>query len=67
MAEVAERHGVAPAAVAVAWLASRPGVVGALASARTVEQLDDLLGSASVELDDRDLAALDAASAPQAS
>ncbi|ROP78436.1 aryl-alcohol dehydrogenase-like predicted oxidoreductase [Frigoribacterium sp. PhB107] len=67
VAEVAERHGVAPAAVAVAWLASRPGVVGALASARTVEQLDDLLGSASVELDDRDLAALDAASAPPAS
>ena len=62
--EVAERQQVSPGAVAIAWLASRDDVVGALASARTTIQLEGLLEAARVELTADDLAALDAASTP---
>ncbi|GAA4677512.1 aldo/keto reductase [Frondihabitans cladoniiphilus] len=62
LVEIAERQGVAPAAIAVAWLASRENVVGALSSARSTDQLESLLSAASVVLTDDDLAALDAAS-----
>lgn len=41
--EVAAAHGVAVAAVALRWLADQETVVAPLASARTVEQLADLL------------------------
>ena len=34
-------HGVTPAAVAIAWLRAKPGVVAPIASARTPEQLAD--------------------------
>ena len=59
-----QRQGVPPAAVAIAWLASRDDVVGALASARTTIQLEGLLAAARVELTADDLASLDAASTP---
>ena len=64
--EIAERFGVAPAAVAIAWLASRQNVIAALASARTVEQLEALLDSGRVDLTPADLDALEAASDPAA-
>jgi aryl-alcohol dehydrogenase-like predicted oxidoreductase len=38
------------AEIALAWLLSRPGVVAPIASARTPEQLDDLLSSTHLEL-----------------
>ena len=38
--EVAAAHEVEVAAVAIAWLLAKPGVVAPIASARTVEQLD---------------------------
>jgi aryl-alcohol dehydrogenase-like predicted oxidoreductase len=41
--EVAAARGVRPAAVALAWLADRPTVSAPIASARTTEQLADLL------------------------
>jgi aryl-alcohol dehydrogenase-like predicted oxidoreductase len=50
LVDVAAGHGVTPAAVAIAWVASRPGFIGALASARTAIQLESLLGAASVRL-----------------
>ncbi len=50
-------------AVALAWLASRPGVIAPLASARTVEQLRELLPMAGLRLDAAALSALDDASA----
>jgi aryl-alcohol dehydrogenase-like predicted oxidoreductase len=40
---VAKAHDVSVAAVALAWLLSRPSVVAPIASARTVEQLDEIL------------------------
>ena len=60
---VASAHGVAVASVALAWLRTRPGIVAPLASARTTEQLPDLMASATLELTADETAALDAASA----
>jgi aryl-alcohol dehydrogenase-like predicted oxidoreductase len=60
---VAAGHGVEPATVALAWLATRPQVVAPLASARTPEQLPALLTAASLELTADETAALDSASA----
>ncbi|MBD8658852.1 aldo/keto reductase [Frigoribacterium sp. CFBP 8754] len=64
LVEIAERQGVQPGAVAIAWLASRQNVIGALASARTVIQLEGLLESADVELTADDLASLELVSTP---
>jgi aryl-alcohol dehydrogenase-like predicted oxidoreductase len=48
--EVAMAHDTAVAAVALAWLLARPRVVAAIASARTTEQLAQILPAATVEL-----------------
>jgi aryl-alcohol dehydrogenase (NADP+) len=61
---VAAVHAVTPAAVAIAWLASRPSVVAPIASARTIEQLPDLLAATTLELGPAELEELDEASAP---
>ncbi|WP_405018434.1 aldo/keto reductase [Kitasatospora sp. NBC_00070] len=60
---VAAAHGVAPATVALAWLAAQPTVAAPIASARTVAQLPALLAAARLELGAEELALLDAASA----
>lgn len=57
--EVAAAHGVPVAAVALAWLKDRPGVVAPIASARNVEQLEDLLKLAELQLTTEETAALD--------
>ena len=49
--------------VALAWVAGRPGVVSTLIGARTMEQLEDNLGSVTGQLSEEDTARLDAASA----
>jgi len=60
---VAAGHGVRPAAVALAWLRTRPAVVAPIASARTPEQLAELLPMVTLELGEDELARLEAASA----
>ncbi len=60
---VAERNGVPPAAVALAWLRTRPAVVSPIASARTPEQLAELLPMVTLELSADDLELLAAVSA----
>jgi aryl-alcohol dehydrogenase-like predicted oxidoreductase len=60
--EIAAEHGVAMAAVALRWLADRPTVVAPLASARTVEQLADLLPMQDLVLGDAQRRLLDEAS-----
>jgi len=60
---VAAAHGATVAAVALAWLKRRDAVVAPIASARSVEQLEELLGMVDVELTHDEIAALDAASA----
>ena len=61
----AAAHGAEVASVALAWLRSRPTVAAPIASARTIAQLPALLASLEIELSETELAALDAASAPQ--
>ncbi|WP_042369683.1 aldo/keto reductase [Streptacidiphilus neutrinimicus] len=60
---VAEAHGVAVATVALAWLAAQPTVAAPIASARTVEQLADLVAFPELALSQAELDALTAASA----
>ena len=60
--EVATAHGVAPATVALAWLRTRPGIVAPLASASRVDQLSDLLLSATLDLTAGEIKTLDEAS-----
>lgn len=53
--EVAAGHGVPVAAVALAWLAAQQTVAAPIASARTPEQLADLLPALDLELTDDEL------------
>lgn len=53
-----------PAQVALAWVMAQPGLTGPIASATSVEQLNELMGSAHLVLSADDLAVLDKASAP---
>jgi aryl-alcohol dehydrogenase (NADP+) len=55
---VAARHDVPLAAVALAWLFAQPTVAAAIASARTPEQLADLVKAPDLRLSDDDLAQL---------
>ena len=48
--DVAAAHDVTPAAVALAWLRSEPTIVAPIASARSTEQLEQILPAASLEL-----------------
>ena len=63
LAAVAARHKATPAQVALAWQIARPGITAPIASTTTPEQLDELLGAATLGLDASDMLALDAASA----
>jgi aryl-alcohol dehydrogenase-like predicted oxidoreductase len=61
--EIAAAHDTTVAAVALAWLAAQPTVAAPIASARSAEQLADLLPVAELELTDGELARLSDASA----
>lgn len=61
---VAERHGGSMGQVAIAWLLTRPTVASVLLGARTVAQLVDNLGAASIALDPADVDELTRVSAP---
>jgi aryl-alcohol dehydrogenase-like predicted oxidoreductase len=61
--QVAAEAGATPAQVALAWTAAQPAVTAPLASARNLEQLEELLGSLELELAPEQIAVLDAASA----
>ena len=59
--EIAAVHRTTVAAVSLAWLVAQPTVVAAIASARSVEQLADLLPVARVTLSAAELERLDKA------
>ena len=63
--DVAARHGVRPASVALAWMMAQPAVTAPIASATSLEQLEDLLAAVRLELSEGDLAALTSASAEE--
>jgi aryl-alcohol dehydrogenase-like predicted oxidoreductase len=60
---VAAETGSTPAAVSLAWLLAKPAVTSVIFGARTVPQLEDNLGAASLALSSEQVARLDAASA----
>lgn len=61
--DIAREHNVTPAAVALAWLRGRPGVVASIASARTVGQLTSMTAFTRFELTAGQRSALDDVSA----
>lgn len=61
MDEVATETGATLAQIALAWLNTQPGVAAPIVSATKPEQLADLLGAASLELDASQIARLSAA------
>ncbi|NDL65378.1 aldo/keto reductase [Acerihabitans arboris] len=60
---VSEQHRVTPTQVALAWLLKRPGITAPIASATSVEQLDELVKALALRLSDEDYRQLDEASA----
>lgn len=63
LGDIASRHGVAPATVALAWLLTRQGVVAIPKSSR-VDRLHDHRRALDLVLDEADLVALDQAFPP---
>ncbi len=59
---VAAAHAATVAQVALAWIMARPGIISAIASATSVEQLRELLGAVDLKLTGGDMEALDKAS-----
>ena len=64
LAEIAAVKGTTIAAVALAWLLTRPAVVAPIIGANSHAQLADLLPAADLALSVDEIAALDSASAP---
>ena len=63
MDEVAEETGATLAQIALAWLAAQPGVTAPIASATSVQQLEELLPAMDLTLNAAQLDKLDAAGA----
>ena len=61
MDRIAAETGATLSQIALAWVAAQPGVTAPIASATSVDQLDELLGSVDLELSEAHLAALSAA------
>ena len=61
--DVARRCHATPAQVSLAWLMARPGVTAPIASATSVDQLQELLRAVTLKLDTEAMQALDEASA----
>jgi aryl-alcohol dehydrogenase-like predicted oxidoreductase len=62
--DVAADHGVGVAAISLAWLREQPHVAAPIASARTAEQVAELMRSATVSLTRQQLELLSAATEP---
>ncbi len=52
---IAARHGVTPGEVAIAWTLHHPAITAAIVGARRPEQLDEIVGAASVRLSEDEL------------
>jgi aryl-alcohol dehydrogenase-like predicted oxidoreductase len=59
---IAQETGASQSQIALAWIAAQAGLTAPIASARTLEQLEQLLGAMDLELSEDQLARLDAAS-----
>ena len=61
--DIAAAHKATTAQVALAWLMARPGITAPIASATSVEQLQELIGAVNLTLSANEIAALNSASA----
>jgi aryl-alcohol dehydrogenase-like predicted oxidoreductase len=61
--DVAARTRSKPASVALAWLMARPSITAPIASATSLEQLEDLIAATRLQLDAEAIGSLDRASA----
>jgi aryl-alcohol dehydrogenase-like predicted oxidoreductase len=62
--QVAQKHGVTPAQVTLAWCLVRPGITAPIVSATKVEQLEELMQAVNLRLDGASIELLNQASAP---
>jgi aryl-alcohol dehydrogenase (NADP+) len=62
--EIADRRGVAPAQVALAWVLRQPGITAPIVGASKLEQLDQAIDALDVRLSDDEAAALEAPYVP---
>ncbi len=62
--EVATRHGVSPAQIAVAWLLAKPGITAPIVGASKINHLDEAVAALDLHLDDDDIKALESAYVP---
>jgi aryl-alcohol dehydrogenase-like predicted oxidoreductase len=60
--EVAAMYQASPAVISLAWLMHRPGVTAPIASATSIEQLNEIMKAAEIKLDKNSIAVLDKAS-----
>lgn len=65
VSNVARRHGVSPAQIAMAWVMSRPEVTAPIIGASKPAQIDDAVAALSIKLSDEDLAELEAPYQPR--
>jgi aryl-alcohol dehydrogenase-like predicted oxidoreductase len=61
--DIAARTSSSPASVALAWLMARPSITAPIASATSVQQLEELIAATRLKLDADAVRQLDAASA----
>lgn len=57
--EIADGHAVPMAQVALAWLLAKPSITSPIIGARTVAQLEEVVGATDVTLSDDEISALD--------
>ena len=62
--QVAGRHNVSPARVALAWVLGRPAISSVIIAARKAEQLQDNIAAADLQLSQEDVQLLEEASDP---
>jgi aryl-alcohol dehydrogenase-like predicted oxidoreductase len=67
LVRIAREVSATPAAVALAWVQSRPGVTSTIIGARRLDQLDQNLAALDVTLEPEHIAALDRVSEPSLS
>lgn len=58
--EIAEKYGKTPAQISLAWLCNKPGITAPIVGVSRVEQLEQLLDSAAIQLESEDVIYLEA-------
>ena len=64
--DIAKKHGVPPAQIALAWLLHKPGVTAPIVGASKLPQLDDAIAALDITLSADDIAALEEPYVPHA-